>query len=322
MVKQLLELNFKHRALLSFLLGFFTLVLQTSGVSFFIWAPTLIFAAALIWVKSVKIKEDFSGRKREWREVTIKEFEKAFEKAKKARKLSSMSFVSRVMVVFISGIFSLIFIPFFLTASFFEKGFFYLFLDTAVIFLAVFLSGRRKIWSPIDLYLKLDALIVAYNTAKKEMGFVLSPQFLIKRDKKGKMLPVDAKFLVRGQDAPDWMIGLQFQVSVNVVQNRRYPYLYSVIILKSGTLSEMLNTGEKKGKVRASTMETFKNLCGKENSKIIIEGEINPDVDVVIIRQRTTKSGGYYTNKRTIERIVNYSLGIFKCLVVKNEGQI
>lgn len=321
MVKQIFELSFKYRVLLSFLLGFFSLVLQTSGVSFLFWTPVLILAAALIWVKSVKVEEEFSGREREWKEVTLREFKRAFEKARKARKLSTTGFFSRLMVVFIAGFFLLIFIPF-LTDSFLEKGVLYLFLDAAVIFLAVFLSGERRIWSPGDLYLKLKTLLIAYNMIKEEAGFVFIPQLLIEKDRKGRMLPVDAKFFVRAQDAPDWLIGLQFQVSINVVQNKKYPYLYSVIILKSGRLSEILNTEKRRGKRVSSTMEALKSLCGNHESKIIMREEANPDVDVVIIRQMTTKTGGYYTDKEAINKIVNYSLDVFKCLVRKNEGQV
>ncbi len=319
MIKKIFELDIKYRIPLSFLLALLTLVLQTSGVSFVIWVPVLLFSAALMWVKSVKIEEDFSPQRREWKEVTIKEFLKAFEKARRARKLSTMNLFSRVMTVFIVGIFAFAFLPVF-SRSFFGKDGFYLFIDATVIFLAVYLSGSRRIWAPSDLYIKLDSLMTAYYALKNEPALIISPQFFLKKDKKGRMVPVDSKLFVRGQDLPDWIIGLQFQVSINSVQNKRYPYLYSVIILKSGKLSEVLEKEKGRGKISASVMKRLKELCKTDEKKIIIEAEENPDVDVVIIRQRTSKRGGYYTNKRAIERIVRTSLAIFRCLVKKNEG--
>jgi len=302
------KLDIRLRILISFLLAFLAFTMQNSGMSAIFWFPVLLLSAFFLWVKGVSVEGYTYYETKEWKNVTLREFLRAASKAKKAKKLSTTSFISKLVFV----IMILIFLGAFLTAGIFPKTpLFYLIFDSLVIFSIVFLSGTRNIWIPQDIDIKLDSILYSYNSMKEEPGYEIIPQFLVGKRKNGKMIPIDAKLFVRLSNSPDWFIGLQFQVSVNSVQNKKYPYLYGVIVIKKNYLDKITS----KLSANSSPAKFAKERCGIEHRGIIIREERNPEVDVIIIRQETSKGRGYYTRKKDINKIVKISLKLLECMV-------
>jgi len=291
---RIFELDIKLRIIVSFFLSFLAYILQLSRVSFIVWGPVLLVSGAFLWVKKVEIKKDEikSGRE-EWKNVTMKEFQLAYRKALASGKLSTGNIASRLVLLVV--IFIFLSIPIFPLMKH-EMEIFYLVFDLFFLLFIVLLSGARRVWSPKDLDVKGEALLQAYDVIKNFPGFSMNPQLLLKIGDGRKSLPEDAKFFLQPQNAPAWMMGIQFQVSINSVQSKKYPYLYSVVILKKGNLE------------RAKS-------CSSEDRKILVEFKDNSEVDVIVIRQRTTKTSGYYTNKNAIEKLVNQTFEMFNCIV-------
>ncbi len=279
---------------MSFFLSFFAYVLQLSRASFIIWCPILLVSGVFLWVKKVEIKKDEikSGRE-EWKNVTMKEFQRAYRKALTSSKLSTGNIASRLGLLV--TIFIFLSIPIFQELKH-DTEIFYLVFDLFFLFFIVLLSGARKVWSPKGLDVKGKALLQAYDVIKNFPGFSVNPQLLLKIGNGRKSVPKDAKFFLQPQNAPAWIMGIQFQASINSVQSRKYPYLYSVVILKKGNLE------------RAKP-------CSSEDRKILVEFKDNSEVDVIVIRQRTTKTSGYYTNKEAIEKLVIQTFEMFNCIV-------
>jgi len=91
-------------------------------------------------------------------------------------------------------------------------------------------------------------------------------------------IPSDVKFRVDPENKPDGFLGLHCQVVLNEVQGRSYPYFYVCLVARRG-----YGLGEVYGRYRVPGGLT-KEFDRKE------------EVEVLIIRQTTTKTSGYHTN--------------------------
>ncbi len=81
-------------------------------------------------------------------------------------------------------------------------------------------------------------------------------------------------------------MGLYAQIALNNVQGTDYPYFYVVLVAKDG--SNLLSPYFNKLAIPDGIIKEMK----KEN-----------DVEIIVIRQETTKNSGYYTNAKAIARI-------------------
>jgi hypothetical protein len=101
-------------------------------------------------------------------------------------------------------------------------------------------------------------------------------------------------------------IGIQFQVSTNKIKNRVYPYFYVVLIAKKGfglrKYERTYETNKRKG------MTSF---FRGGLAPIIGEFDIKGDVEILVLRQETTKTTGYETTPNDIKRIINMSVRIY-----------
>jgi hypothetical protein len=98
------------------------------------------------------------------------------------------------------------------------------------------------------------------------------------------------------QAIPYDFIGLQGQISINSVKGRPYPYFYIVLIAKHS-----FNLLKKFGK--------------KSFEKLVVERKKTGEVDVVVIRQRTTKTSGYHTNVKVQDYTLETGLKVAKSLL-------
>jgi hypothetical protein len=107
---------------------------------------------------------------------------------------------------------------------------------------------------------------------------------------------------LRFVNAPDYFLGVQVQISINSVEGRDYPYLYCVIIAK-----QEANIFNKKHDIIYSLQPNW----------ITFEETVSEGVDVLVIRQYTTKTSGYYTNAKASNAIVNTAIAAARKLVEK-----
>ena len=116
----------------------------------------------------------------------------------------------------------------------------------------------------------------------------VQPMFLTS-GKEGDRVPLAARVFVRLPDARKDFLGVQFQVALNDVQGTKFPYLYAVIIARHsfGLDSKKVRLNKERGR-----------------TKLTVERNRESDVDVIVIRQHTTKKSGYHTKDAAIRDIV------------------
>ena len=172
--------------------------------------------------------------------------------------------------------------------------------DILALVLPQLLTGRRSIFLLPNLIIKIRVITkLLTDDAMVELltGHDVEYYVLLQGNDAGK-LPSDVKFRVKiaGQH-PDFL-GYYGQVVINTV-SQAYPYFYVVLVAKSGY-------GLKKA---TAAYQAPKN--------IITEFSENNGVEVLVIRQRTTTTSGYFTDPKTIKRIFSEGLELAKKAAVK-----
>ena len=164
-------------------------------------------------------------------------------------------------------------------------------LDVVLLCLPLWFFGLKRRYVPADLLLKIEAL----ENVRHRLAVYPVPDWRLKilleftPAGKGKM-PTDARLTLQPLDGPEDFIGLQVQVSLNRVQGTGYPYLYAVVLARE-------SFGLFEAEFPASPKE-------------VLERETSDDVDVVVVRQRTTKNSGYHTKRNDQVRVFEVALAL------------
>ena len=167
--------------------------------------------------------------------------------------------------------------------------------DAAVILMPHWFTGVRRGWKPVALRQEVDAVETALEAIEdfEEPPCQIQPMFEMGGEE--KKVPVGARAFVRFPDGPENFLGVQFQVSLNDVQGTKYPYLYAVLVAKN-------------------TFGLFKDHLAEIKTRALreqltVETATEEEVEVVVIRQKTTKNSGYHTKDRAIRRIAQFAWG-------------
>jgi len=165
-------------------------------------------------------------------------------------------------------------------------------LDSVALFAPFWVTGIRRFYHRTELMIRVAALqnILDRLGAPGSRGVTPAPMLELQKTENGD-IPQDAKLMVRLNDAPDDFIGIQVQVSLNDVQGTKYPYLYCVILAKP------------EFGLRKWSMQPGAANLHSEYSK-------TAEVELVVVRQRTTKNSGYHTNKAAQNRVFDAALEI------------
>lgn len=252
----------------------------------------LLLASVFNLVRNIKYEVETSG-KREWKEVTEEEYKKFLKRMEKIKKIRGLSLSAKFSLLFIPIFLISFFSPFVAKGSFINKNVIIIFTDSLILFLPVFFSGNKffRMGEEEDTYIKAKNLLYLLNFSElKTKKYDVIPYFEIAKVKNRGEVPCDARVLIKIKDMNKNFIGVQFQVSINNVRNRKYPYFYGIIIAKKDF----------------DLFKKLRNLRNRDNT--VFEFSEEEDVDVVVIRQKTTKTSGYYTDKSAIERIIYTSL--------------
>ncbi|MEO0124159.1 MAG: hypothetical protein ABIL69_09190 [candidate division WOR-3 bacterium] len=292
----------KLRNFLTVVLFFTGFALQLSSRNILVGLPFFIFCLLLNLIRNFTIKP-IRAQKLEWKEVTPERVEQVY---KHCQRLSKIRGGAMGCVVFFIVVFFLIFFVPVLLEIFGEIihipdpfPIIALIIDSLIVFSGVLLSGNRSVWIPNNLDVKMPIIkrIINHPVFSKDPNLKIIPYLEIGNTKDGQF-PNDTRILIRFKDAPQDFIGVQFQISINDVQGKKYPYCYCVIIARK-------------------SFGLFAKFKPFELERITIETETSSDADVIIIRQTTTKSSGYYTNEATQDYILSSSINIVKKLILR-----
>lgn len=251
-----------------------------------------VFIGALGMLARHIVNEPAVSGKREWETVTLDRWERVLELDRESRRwsraflststgLGIVAGLGGIALIYLLGLFvlSLTRIRIFMIAWY---------LDAYMLFAALWLSGGVFAWRPTKLLLIVKTLLPWAEPLKQAVGpdAVVGPMLEIKRSAEGE-LPTGARYFVRWPDSKSGLMGLQIQLSLNAVQGRHYPYLYAVIVAEKG--------------------------FGLQDNPLFIEArksddtvsfEDEPDVEVAVIRQRTSAGTGYHTKPNDQLRII------------------
>lgn len=172
-------------------------------------------------------------------------------------------------------------------------------LDMLALFVPQFLSGMKRfdqLVKPV-LYAKkaLEAatmLEMMYPNSKIEFLVLLGIKKNIDTS-----VPKEVKFKVTFEKGSEEFLGMYGQLSLNLVGSTMYPYFYMVQVYKEG-----FGLKKKMGKIQMT------------DKKVIKEYTEEDGVEVIIIRQYTTKTSGYNTKPKDVERILHESVRAFELL--------
>jgi hypothetical protein len=180
-------------------------------------------------------------------------------------------------------------------------------LDAAVLILPHWCTGTRRGWRPVALRQQIDSLEIALKSIEtfEDPPCQIQPMFEM-AGSNDKRTPVGARAFVRFPDGPEEFLGLQFQVALNDVQGTKYPYLYVVLIAKKSF--QLLE--KRLAKIRVTLVPKQEGSTGflglftsEPAGRLTVESSSENDVDVIIIRQHTTKKSGYHTDPTACRRI-------------------
>jgi hypothetical protein len=193
--------------------------------------------------------------------------------------------------------------------------------DALVVLFPLWFSGVRG-------YLRKDKLIVKIELLERIMALLSAPSevqvfpmLALAGTGEGKTEPEDARLLAALVGAPAGFYGVQVQVSINNVQGKDFPYLYCVLMAKTG--SGLLDGYERFVKkppasVRASVLDFFSRRLELPGPRLVYEAQKKDGADVLVVRQYAGKNSGYATPEPAAGAIVTASLELAKKLLAAN----
>jgi len=267
---------------------------QTSAKSFWFGVPFLLACIVLNWVRSVSTKAEPATEKK-WEEVTGERVQRVLLQARQIKKFSTggksigcLIGLAFGVVIFLNVIVSNSRLPFIATLVIY---------DTLILIGGLVISGQKSAWMPSGLDLKSETILrlVESPILRGDPVVKAIPLLEVGKTAKGDF-PSDIRLKVKFEGAPEDFLGIQGQLSINSVKGANYPYFYCVIVAKKPfqLLSKVGNPA-------------FNNL--------VIESEEPADVDVVIVRQKTSKTSGYHTDKNQQDYILTNAINLAKAIL-------
>jgi len=164
----------------------------------------------------------------------------------------------------------------------------------AIVLAVCLLSGRVKAWVPSRMETHLSAIInvLEYLQQTANPSMVVEPMLEVMDTPKGKV-PRDARLMVKFKNAPDAFLGVQVQVSTNVVQGTSYPYLYCCILARTslGLLDHVHPHLGSPPRPRSAQDKKNKDKRLPTYEGCVVELDSDEEVDVVVVRQITFGTG-------------------------------
>lgn len=279
--------------ILLFIIGFY---LQFTMLEVFPGILLIFTASLLVMFKGIDKRFYNKGfiHFNEWTQTTPEQINEMEEMYKKIRlwdksifEVSScLGFFMFLLVIIISIIFVV------------QDGFyFFIGINSLVMFIPLYFSGFTKIDIKPTVLIKIQKLkLIAQEVKTKYTTFI--PEYylqLAQVPKKEKPVPSDFKIKITPADAESYFLGLYGQCSLNLVGGVHYPYVYYVLVYKK-------EFGLK------SKFQKPKNLP----SNVTMEITQTKEVEVLIIRQTTTKTSGYSTGDKAISYLLSHAIYMYQ----------
>lgn len=172
-------------------------------------------------------------------------------------------------------------------------------LDAIILVLPVWFNGLKKIHKQDLLCMKtgiVRTLEEFFRTIRID-GENFIPAFMLVRDRTGKSIPTDCRFMVSYDNMPGGFYGIQAQINMNTVEGTNYPYFYCVIAAEKGF-----------------GLAGYVNAVPIPNS-IVVNYEEDGSAEVIVIRQHTTKTSGYHTKINSCKSILERSMQLARLIV-------
>jgi len=167
-------------------------------------------------------------------------------------------------------------------------------INAAVLLLPHWVTGTRSILTRPKLMLKIDAFLRLYEGVKDEVAEDKLQFSLLLEGKGTREIPSDIRFRYVPKGAAEGFLGLQGQMAVNEVQGKSHLYFYVVAVAERGYgLTKRLGQW-------------------KAPEGLVLEASDNGQVEVVVLRQKTTKNSGYSTDETRIRSIFHSGLLLAK----------
>lgn len=248
-----------------------------------------------------------------WERVTPDEYRKVREKADALKKWDTDAFdgtnsFGAVMFVLAAAACLIIYQP--VSAALSLPDGFWVFpaIDAAVLLVPLWTTGVREYLRKDQLLIKIKLLEEMLSRLQEPSDVQVYPMLGLQAVGEGKTAPCDARLMVKLVGAPEEFMGLQVQVSINSVKGTDFPYLYCVLIAKKG--SGFLDGYEQ---FKATTdgglgggIAAFLGLASSYGP--VYETSPSPEVDVLVIRQKAGRNGGYSTSPAQAWNMVSAAL--------------
>jgi len=285
----------KLRALVTILLIAVGFLFQLASRNILAGLPFIIACLILNLLRGISIKH-IRANKLTWQEVTADRIDQVLVHCKKLKKFRSGDAGCFIIVLFFAVIGFAFGMPllnaitslsFTLTAAI---------VNVVILFAGLAFSGRKSAWIPHALDVKAEIVkrIIESPTIKTDPTIQSVPYLEIGEHRDGSF-PNNTRLLIRFKDAPKDFIGLQGQISINTVKSKPYPYFYVVLVAKH-------------------EFDIFEKFGKHSLDKLVIERKKTDEVDVIVIRQHTTKTSGYHTNENVQDYILKNGIRLAKTL--------
>jgi hypothetical protein len=282
-------LDYQKRLALAFGLIAVGLLLQAATWNVWIGLPLILFGNLLLVVRGYDNRVDYGkfdpGRK--WTAVEVAKLQELLDLDNKIKQWDrSLLDITNPLGVFGLILVLLITVPALVA---FPKPYNMLGADALVLFVPHWVTGIRSALRRPDLMIKVRTIknILARTRDLLEPYDV---QLMMEVSEGGAKIPSDVKIKIgKPNSSPDFL-GLYGQVVLNNVQGTSHPYFYVVLVARNGY-------------GLAKVEREFDPPRG-----FVSEFKTQKDVEVLVIRRKTTKNSGYKTNSAHAETILQSAL--------------
>lgn len=242
-----------------------------------------------------------------WSRVTPDEFAKIKSKAKqlKAWDRDAFDITNKFGCTLFFIILLAFFISFGIIAGIFSSHVaVYISINGFVVLFPHWVTGVRTYLNQDRLIIKIKLLEYLMKQLAGDTSLQVQPMLSVQKTKDEKQVPKDVRLMLRLVNAPEAFMGIQVQIAINTVQGTDYPYLYCVLLAdqKSGLFD--------------------KRSIVSPSRKIVIEDSKSADVQVLVVRQKTTQKSGYHTSQSDSLYVVSSAIQIAKELIgLENKKQ-
>ncbi len=171
-------------------------------------------------------------------------------------------------------------------------------IDAAALLGPHWVTGTRSILVRPKLEVQIEATRLVLASASEALRRHTVRLLMLLPGGEGR-IPEDVKFRVDLTDRDEGFLGLYGQVVINEVQGTSYPYFYVVLVTQQG-----FGLGA-----------VYREYDPPKN--IVKEFNTEQEVDVLVIRQRTTKKSGYHTKPAAAAEILRQGLALAEQVAVK-----